>query len=64
MAEEECKCDLEKRDALSERLKQKDKERTRNIVEKSNKKVSLWVHWVGEVVHTTTDWDEPERAPH
>ena len=40
-AEEERKRDLEERDALSERLKQKDKERTRNIVEKSNKKVSV-----------------------
>ena len=37
------------RDALSERLKQKDKGKTRNIVEKSNKKVSVWVIWVGGV---------------
>ena len=51
-AEEERKRDLEERDALSERLKQKDKERTRNIVEKSNKKVSVGVIWVGRVVHS------------
>ena len=40
-AEEERKRDLAERDALSERLKQKDKGKTRNIVEKSNKKVSV-----------------------
>lgn len=37
-AEEERRRDLEERDALSERLKQRDKERTRNIVERSDKK--------------------------
>ena len=40
-AEEERRRDLAERDALSERLKKKDKERTRNIVEKSNKKVRV-----------------------
>lgn len=43
-AEEERRRDLAERDALSERLKKKDKERTRNIVEKSNKKVRVGVH--------------------
>ena len=47
--EEERKRDLAERDALSERLKQKDKGKTRNIVEKSNKKVSVWVIWVSGV---------------
>ena len=37
-AEEERKRDLAERDALSERLKLKDKERTRKIVERSDKK--------------------------
>ena len=67
-AEEERKRDLEERDALSERLKQKDKERTRNIVEKSNKKVSVGVIWVGGVVHRVVsvkcDWKWVRREVH
>ena len=38
-AEEERQADLEKRDALAERLKEKDREKTRKIMEKSDKKV-------------------------
>ena len=37
--EEERKKDLEERDAFANRLKQKDKEKTRNILERSDKKV-------------------------
>ena len=36
--EEERRRDLEERDALAERLKQKDHEKTRNIMERSDKK--------------------------
>ena len=40
--------DLEERDALAERIKQRDKEHTRKIAEKSDKKVqhvllSIWL---------------------
>lgn len=35
--------DIKERDAFAERLKEKDKERTRKIVERSNKKVSFFV---------------------
>ena len=38
-AEEERQRDLEERDAFAERLRQKDKEKTRNIMERSDKKV-------------------------
>ena len=38
-AEEERHADLEKRDALAGRLKEKDKEKMRKIMEKSDKKV-------------------------
>ena len=37
--EEERERDLKERDALAERIKKKDKEHTRKIVEKSDKKV-------------------------
>lgn len=37
--EEERQADLERRDALAERLKQKDLEKQRKIVERSDKKV-------------------------
>ena len=39
--EEERKRDLEERDALADRLKKRDKEKTRNIMERSDKKVLL-----------------------
>jgi len=47
-AEEERMKDLEERDALAERIKQRDKEHTRKIAEKSDKKVqhvllSIWL---------------------
>ena len=38
-AEEERRQDVVERDALAERIKQRDKEKTRNIVERSDKKV-------------------------
>lgn len=38
-AEEERQADLERRDALAERLKQKDLDKQRKIVERSDKKV-------------------------
>ena len=37
--EREREMDLEERDALDKRIKKKDKEKTRKIVEKSDKKV-------------------------
>ena len=40
-AEEERMKDLEERDALAERIKKRDKEHTRKITEKSDKKVSI-----------------------
>ena len=40
-AEEERRQDLVERDALAERIKQRDKEKTRNIVERSDKKVRV-----------------------
>ena len=40
-AEEERRQDLVERDALAERIKQRDKEKTRNIVERSDKKVCV-----------------------
>ena len=40
-AEEERKRDMAERDALAERLKKKDKEKTRKIVERSDKKVCV-----------------------
>ena len=43
--EEERERDLKERDALAERIKKKDKEHTRKIVEKSDKKVSV-IHLV------------------
>ena len=36
--------DIEERDAFVERLKEKDKSKTRNVVERSNKKVSYNVY--------------------
>ena len=39
--EEERERDLKERDALAERIKKRDKEHTRKIVEKSDKKVSV-----------------------
>ena len=41
-AEEERRQDLAERDALAERIKQRDKEKTRNIVERSDKKVRVF----------------------
>lgn len=41
-AEEERLEDLERRDALAERLKHKDSEKTRKIIERSDKKVLGW----------------------
>lgn len=41
-AEEERRADLAERDALAERIKQKDAEKTRKIVEKSDKKARLY----------------------
>ena len=41
--EEERKVDLEERDAFADRLKKRDKEKTRNILERSDKKV--WIQW-------------------
>lgn len=38
--EEERRKDLEERDAFADRLKKRDKEKTRNIIERSDKKVS------------------------
>ena len=38
--EEERKIDLAERDALAERIRLKDKDKTRHIVERSDKKVS------------------------
>lgn len=35
--------DLEERDAFAERVRQRDKDRTRNVLERSDKKVS-WVN--------------------
>lgn len=40
-AEVERCLDIQERDAFAERLKEKDKEKTRKIVERSNKKVSI-----------------------
>ena len=42
-AEEERRADIAERDALAERMKQKDADKTRNIVTKSDKKVSIFV---------------------
>ena len=42
-AEEERMKDLEERDALAERIKKRDKEHTRKITEKSDKKVSIMI---------------------
>ena len=39
--EEERKVDLEERDAFADRLKKRDKEKTRNILERSDKKVLI-----------------------
>ena len=39
--EEERKIDLEERDAFADRLKKRDKEKTRNILERSDKKVLI-----------------------
>ncbi|VDP22913.1 unnamed protein product [Soboliphyme baturini] len=41
--EKERLVDLEERDALAQRLKKKDKEKTRHIVEKSDRKVNEWL---------------------
>ena len=43
--------DLEERDALAERLKMKDKEKTRNIMERPDKKVQVISQVV--TVHTS-----------
>ena len=40
-AEEERLRDLDERDAFAERLRKKDKEKTRNIMERSDKKVGV-----------------------
>ena len=42
--EDKRKKDLEERDAFADRLKKRDKEKTRNIMERSDKKVPLHVH--------------------
>ena len=41
--EKERKEDLAERDAFSERIRLKDKEKTRHIVERSDKKVMMYV---------------------
>ena len=45
-AEEERMKDLEERDALAERIKKRDKEHTRKITEKSEKKVMIFVSFI------------------
>ena len=40
-AEDERHRDLEERDAFAERLRKKDKEKTRNVMERSDKKVVI-----------------------
>ena len=42
--ERERREDLAERDAFSERIRIKDKDKTRHIVERSDKKVSVWLH--------------------
>ena len=45
-AEEERMKDLEERDALAERIKKRDKEHTRKITEKSEKKVMIFISFI------------------
>ena len=38
--------DLEERDAFAERLRNKDKEKTKSVTDKGNKKVWALLHWL------------------
>lgn len=48
--------DIKERDAFAERLKEKDKEKTRKIVERSNKKVSIEYGYYTMLFHSLLCW--------